>query len=356
MRYRDFKNDTWEDFFTEAENKKVILFAYNATAQRIMNEQKINVYSIVDNDTRKQGGFCKRVEIQNPNVLRKIANEVVVLICSTRIADIACQLEEMGIKNYYAEWWLSKERVYYEEQPDYEKINALKLILADKKSKEILDAIVEKRKNAFMDYTDIESRNSSEYFLEEFWNPIEDEVFIDGGGYNGDSIEEFVTWTNNKFKKIYSFEPQSDRALELRKKIRELGVLDRVDFYELGLWSEETELKFKNGDDNWSGTILGAEHDSIIKTCAVDNIVDMGEKITFVKMDIEGAEIEALYGAKNHILRDRPRMAICIYHKIDDLWEIPALIHKWLPDYELFIRHYGMRCYGTILYARPRVI
>ena len=81
----------------------------------------------------------------------------------------------------------------------------------------------------------------------------------------------------------------------------------------------------------------------------LDEIVK--EKVTFLKMDIEGAEVEAIKGARNIIQSDKPRMAVCIYHKPNDLWEISLMIHEMVPEYKMYIRHMGIRCYGTILYA-----
>lgn len=78
---------------------------------------------------------------------------------------------------------------------------------------------------------------------------------------------------------------------------------------------------------------------------------EIQEKVTFIKMDIEGSEIPALNGAKNIILRDKPKLAICIYHKPDDLWKIPLMLKDWVPEYRMHLRHYGRRYYGTVLYA-----
>ena len=76
-----------------------------------------------------------------------------------------------------------------------------------------------------------------------------------------------------------------------------------------------------------------------------------GNPCTFIKMDIEGAEIPALAGAKATILANQPKLAICIYHKPKDLWEIPLLLHDWVPEYQMHIRHFGPRYYSTVLYA-----
>lgn len=100
----------------------------------------------------------------------------------------------------------------------------------------------------------------------------------------------------------------------------------------------------------YSGKIVDQEKEGcVIETVALDELID--ERVTFLKMDIEGAEAEAIKGAKNMIQKDKPKLAICIYHKPNDLWEIPLMIHELVPEYKMYIRHMGIRCYGTILYA-----
>jgi len=87
-----------------------------------------------------------------------------------------------------------------------------------------------------------------------------------------------------------------------------------------------------------------------IKTVKLDDILN-GEKATFIKMDIEGAELNALKGSKDTIMKYRPKLAICLYHKPEDIWEIPAYIIQLRNDYKFYIRHYNLWGSGSILYA-----
>ena len=77
------------------------------------------------------------------------------------------------------------------------------------------------------------------------------------------------------------------------------------------------------------------------------------EPVTFIKMDVEGAELEVIKGAKNIIMRQHPRLAVSIYHKIEDIWEIPTLILEYYSGYQLYLRHYSFSYYDTVLYAIP---
>ena len=75
------------------------------------------------------------------------------------------------------------------------------------------------------------------------------------------------------------------------------------------------------------------------------------ETVTFIKMDIESSEQEALRGAEQIINRDKPKLAICLYHKKEDMWEIPYLIKTMVAEYKLYIRHYSNSELETVLYA-----
>ena len=86
-----------------------------------------------------------------------------------------------------------------------------------------------------------------------------------------------------------------------------------------------------------------------IKVVTIDGIVK--EKVTFIKMDIEGSELKALHGAEKTIMRDKPKLAISIYHKLEDILDIPAYIHHLVPEYKFYIRHYSLNAAETILYA-----
>jgi len=93
-----------------------------------------------------------------------------------------------------------------------------------------------------------------------------------------------------------------------------------------------------------------------IETISLDEYLkDEKEKVTFIKMDIEGAELNALKGAERIIREQKPKLAICIYHKPEDVWEIPSLLLNFVSDYKFYIRHntYSF-LYDTTLYALPR--
>ena len=186
--------------------------------------------------------------------------------------------------------------------------------------------------------------SGEEYF--DYFEPRENEIFVDAGCFNGQTALEFSKWANKGYKYIYSFEANPhlisdcETTFEMHKLKGE--VIGR------GLWDTESTLHFDVRPVGGS-TILDAGKEQI-KTTSLDKVLN-GKQVTFIKMDIEGAEYKALIGARETINKYRPRLAICVYHKPEDILEIPALILKIQPNYKFALRQYDSSGLGAILYA-----
>lgn len=189
-----------------------------------------------------------------------------------------------------------------------------------------------------------------QYFDPELIKLHENEVFVDAGVLNlGTSlrfIEECQRSHIQNFK-IHAFEPDGtsyERCMDMMRNMPNA----RIELYNAGLWSEDTTLYFAEMG-NGASRISDTETGTSIKTVAVDNCVS--DPVTFIKMDIEGSELEALKGCRETIKKYRPRLAICVYHKKEDLIEIPSYIKELVPEYKLYIRHYSNDAGETVLYA-----
>lgn len=191
----------------------------------------------------------------------------------------------------------------------------------------------------------------------------DDEVYIDGGAYVGDTAEEFISnmkAAGKRYSHIYSFEPDP-HSLERAEK--NLAPYERVDIVPYGLWSKPDCLCFNsdstgsavvppadNGgsaDDGSSGgdTILVTSLDVFFKEKSVE------EWPTLIKMDLEGSEREALMGAAEIIKAKKPQLIICAYHKPEDIYELPQTILKFRSDYKLSLWQIGESFWDVILYA-----
>lgn len=365
--YKDFKYDTWKKFDEDVKNnsrkdKELIIFGASGSAKSIIPYLKIKykIAMIIDNCKDKWETSFEGIKVFSPEILKNIdLSNYVVLICSVYVGSISIQLEKMGIKNYYSSMWLNKpDEIDYRIQNNIEKnkINDFKKLLCDEKSKNILKEIVRKRETGFLDYTDI--RDKGEYFRNEFFTPLPDEVLIDAGAFNGDTIKEFVNWNCGNFKKIYAFEADPFNYGFLQKSMIKSILNERIETFNMGVWDKKEKVKisannmlsstFMPGGD-WNYKLKDINTMIEIDCIDLDTIID--DKVTFLKMDIEGSEMKALRGGKEIIKTCKPRCVICIYHKPEDLWDIPLYIHSLVPEYKFYIRHHSYRFYDTVLYA-----
>ncbi len=185
-----------------------------------------------------------------------------------------------------------------------------------------------------------------QYFTKDIIKFIDDEVFLDCGAYDGDTIRSFYNQTNAKYKKIYAFEPDKKMITVLSNNIQNIP---NCLLMQIGVYSEDKKIGFNNAG---CGTITSFPTDDetdCIQVAKIDNVIS--DKVTFIKMDIEGSELAALMGAAQTIKKYKPKLAICVYHKAEDLISIPQYIKSLVPEYKLYLRGYFDYASEVVLYA-----
>ena len=190
--------------------------------------------------------------------------------------------------------------------------------------------------------------NGIQYLDYEYMEFDDNEIMIDGGCFDCGTIKDFISRVGGKYNKIIAFEPDYSNYIRC-KQILEKENIERVEVINKGLWDKETRVGFCGNEESCSRISENDGEDSI-ETISIDQVAGK-EKITFIKMDIEGAELKALMGAKNVIMRDKPKLAICIYHKPEDILDIQEYLLELVPDYRFGIRHYTDHAFETVLYA-----
>lgn len=175
-----------------------------------------------------------------------------------------------------------------------------------------------------------------------------DEVFVDVGGFDGFTSLKFCEWSQENYSKIYVFEPIEKLIYRCKKNLKDV---QRCELIGKGLWNTSTVLKFVS--DEYNSKIVTANDSNKTASIPVTTLDEelKGERVTFIKMDIEGSELMALKGAENIIRSQKPKLALSIYHKPEDLWEIPMLLLEYNPKYKFYIRHYSLSWWDTVLYA-----
>ncbi|EKS7398340.1 FkbM family methyltransferase [Enterobacter roggenkampii] len=233
-----------------------------------------------------------------------------------------------------------------------DKLNEFYANLTDEASKTTLIAYLNQRISARAIYYQ-SVFHPEHYFPHELIRFGAEEIFIDGGAYNGDSIAAFVNALEQQnvapAAKIFAFEPDKTTFALLEQNTANLPQCVCIN---AGIWNTNTTLRF-NAGQALSSAITDAPDADEISLKSIDNVV-AGEKVTFIKMDIEGSELEALKGAQATIEKHYPILAISLYHKPVDLITIPQFIHQIQPGYHFYLRaHHPRLACELVLYAIP---
>jgi FkbM family methyltransferase len=174
-----------------------------------------------------------------------------------------------------------------------------------------------------------------------------DEVYVDGGSYDGDSVRMFIDHANGKFERVLAFEPD---VATFRRLVENFQHEPRVQAFNKGLHREKAELRFES--DGTRGAIFADIGEAEVPVVGLDELLD-GARVSFIKLNIEGSELEALRGARRSIRSWKPKLAISVYHRPSDLWEVPELVRSLNQDYRLYLRQHDGGVVETVLYACP---
>lgn len=186
-----------------------------------------------------------------------------------------------------------------------------------------------------------------QYFDEEFIKFEDNEIFVDAGSCDLQTTINMRRYCPS-LKKAFAYEPDSVNVETCLRRKREEG-LSWIEVLPYGTWSGSAKLRFISAA-GWNSK-LSKDGTAIVPLRSVDETIH--ERVTFIKMDVEGAELESLKGARDTIRQYKPKLAVCIYHKPEDMYEIPLYIKSLAPEYKFYVRHYSCEKYETVLYAIP---
>ncbi len=191
---------------------------------------------------------------------------------------------------------------------------------------------------ATRDEADIVCANHEEQYFPPFMPASKYGFFADVGAFDGDTLACYKRRIGDIPGHYYAFEPDSGNYSRL---CRFAGEEKRFTAFNLAIGAGENRPRF-----------VDPETRRLVSTVALDSVLD-GREVSFIKMDIEGAEMAALRGAEKIIGVQRPALAICVYHQPEDLWTIPRWLRAAMPEACLYLRHYSMYQNETVCYAVP---
>jgi FkbM family methyltransferase len=314
---------------------------------------QVQVAAIVDDFT--QDGESQGVPIIRSSDLP--ADAIVLAASGGRPLTIRKLLAERGIANldYFTllQWsGLPLPDAVFNEgfralyDASHEQIAWLDALMADNESRQTLRKLLAFRYSYDLDCLNGFTERQTEQYFEPFLNLQGGEpVFVDVGGFDGFTAEEFIKRSPN-YKAVYVFEPEVSNYEKCRER---LAHYPNIHLLPYGAGAENETLRFSSAG---SASSICENGETEIQIRRIDDVVN--DMPTFIKMDIEGVELSALEGARQSITKHRPTLAICVYHRPSDFWMVPRAVLSMSPDYLVYLRHYTESIYETVMYFVPR--
>ena len=352
FRYINQKDKELVEIFLSSKNIKRYILGINKFTKSVL--KYIEVDGVIDDFTRVQKSRKKEIfQIEN------VPKDALILWTSTgNPLDVKIRLDELEFDNFsylalqkYSSLNLVNPPFISDFKNDFlnnrESYQQTYDLLEDKSSKEIFQKVINFKIS--YDYNFMRgfvNNFDGQYFDLEFIPKLDNIVFLDGGGYVGDTIPNIIKNYPN-FKKIYMIEPS---GLHIKIAKRDFNHIDNIEFINCGLGSKKIKkLEEESNQNNCNHNFQAVNIDTI------DNICN-GDRVDFIKLDIEGAEQDAIDGATETIKKYRPILAICIYHKAEDWYKIPQKVLAIDSGYKLYLRHYMQGIFETVLYFIPEKV
>ncbi len=362
------EQSAFDDLLAAAENRMVLFGSGNfgRKALRILRGAKVEPLAFADNNQALWGKCIDGVWVLSPadaaqkfgrsalfvvtiwspgNSFRQTQEQLIRLGCSRVVS--SCELRWKFAGELLPDLCLDLPHKVYEQA---DQVRAAATLWADNYSRqEYLNHV---KWRALADLGALNPPDADEsYFLDSIYSVLPGEVYVDCGAYDGDTARQ-VLQRNGEIGVLFAIEadPENFRALKAWKDTLEPDAARKIRACNVAVGARRGQLRFDA--TGGEGACIAEDGALVVDCIPIDELV--GEsKPTFIKMDVEGFELEALEGARSVIQRYQPILSICAYHRQDDLWRIPLFIHSLVQDYLLFLRPHDTDGRQLVCYAVP---
>ena len=337
-------------FLTPSTIKKYIL-GINKLSRNILKQ--IDVDGVIDDFSRVQRS--RKKEILS---IDEVEKDSIILSTSTGSPlEVKNRLDSMGFTNFnylafykYSSLDLIAPPFMSDFEDDFknnrDKYMKVYDLLEDDMSRDVFEKVINFKISFDFDFMQgFVNNHDGQYFDKEIVPEIKNIRFVDGGGYVGDTASHVIK-NYPDFEKIYFIEPIEEN---LRIAKRDLAEYKNIEYFKLGLCNKKATLHF---DEDKSFSSMYGNGALSVDVDTIDSIIK--ERVDFIKLDIEGAEQDAIDGAENTIKKYRPILAICIYHKAEDWYKIPQKILAIDSEYRVYLRHYMEGIFESVMYFIPK--
>ena len=332
------KNDVWENM--RSCGKPLVLYGMGNGADAILDRmaaENLQAAAVFASDEFVRGQNFRGFTVEHyASIKERLGDFAVVIAFASELPEVLARFKTLADKHVvfapHLPLYTGSEAVDKAWLSKYaERLQAVYERLADEQSRRVFANVLNYKLSGKPQYLwECETERFDD--LKQLFAFTEAESYLDLGAYDGDTVREFLSLTGGHYTKITAVEADRRNYRKLCAKTEGLAALRTV---EAAVWDEDTELEFSDSGGRQS-TLIGA-HKRMVKAVKMDNLLGE-EPVTYIKMDVEGAEKQALFGLKEHILRDKPKMFIAAYHYDNDFFALPELIWQLRPDYKIYLR------------------
>lgn len=356
---------TWDQLIPEVKRLVDIFVSPEGVGRRYLlgrNEHSVDLSKVIDIDGFVDD-FSEPGTVWNDKPVMRggdVPRDAIIVNCSMSISPISAhkRIEKLGVAGCLAYADLCKVLPELVPLPNFVaetrsdirqnhiKWETMRESLFDDKSRQVLDDVLNFRLTGDYAFMKTYAFRPKDQYFEDFLGLGSKDIFVDAGGFDGDTTEEFCKRYPD-YEKVFFFEPSSSNCQKARTRL--MGYRS-IEFIELGLSDSVGKLWFK--PDEGSASSVSESGSCQIDVTTLDQEIE--GKVTFIKMDLEGWEIKAIEGSRRHVLEDHPKLAISVYHNSSDFWRICEFVIGLRKDYDVFLRHYSEGWSETVMYFVPR--
>lgn len=343
----DIKTDLWH--YLAKSNRPIVMYGMGNGADKII--AVCERYGVEISDFFASDGFVRghsfhgktvisysdmkaKYDGQNPIVLLSFASSLPDVIELFKKVASECEMYAPDVP-VFGETLFTIE--FFNE--NRARFDAVYEILADEESKRIYQNVIRYKLSGDINYL-FESESNKDAVYSELLDCESIESYLDLGAYNGDTIREMLRY-NPQLKGAIALEPDARNFRKLNEYAQNVANCE-VKCINAGVWCENTTLLFDASGNRNAGIVSKGNIVSKIKevnVVSVDSVLN-GERVDYIKYDVEGSEKEALLGSAQTIRAHAPKLLVSLYHRSEDMFALPELVKKLNPDYSLYLRRF----------------
>lgn len=338
MNFVENKVSVWDIF--KSTDKPIILYGMGDGADKVINEfNKLNIKfnGVMASDDFVRGQTFHGFTVKKLRDFEEELGDFLIALCfASQIPEVTDNINSIAKKHtllvpsvpVYGNNIFNKN--FYEA--NQENFNRAYELLEDDTSRKVFINIINFQYTGDIKYLD-ECTTEKDEIFNNILKFNDNEIYLDLGAYNGDTIEEFLSYCKNRYKSIIAFEPNSKNFSKLQKKCADLK---NISLWQIGSYSKNTIINFNNKAGRNSAI---SEKGTPTQTARADTIL-CGQRVTYAKLDVEGAEKETIIGMEQTIKLFAPKLNVAAYHRSEDLFALILQIHKLNPNYKFYLRHH----------------